>query len=282
LSDPTVELNVDGTPLKLPLSHSLPRTRRRYPGYAENLGQLARILARLGGTTMIDVGANVGDSAAIVKAHAPSLAILCVEADPSYIPFLHSNTARWTDVEVAAPVLLSDKAGPVDGSLVRAEGTSRFVTSTGNSTRASTLEDVVSKWPAFAHPCLLKSDTDGFEEKVLHGATQILAESGPSLFLEYDPRMLSTCGSTGLGILSWLRQFGYDRILYYDKFGNPMIRASLADEALLQQLDEYAARDTVAGIDQYDVVVTTPRYTSVIDELAISSLGTAPSKLRSA
>ena len=96
--DPSVEFELDGTKLQLPLSHQLPQTRRRFHNYAENLGELARPLADMGHRIMVDVGANIGDSAAIVKAHAPEMAMLCVEGDDRFVPFLRANTARWSDV----------------------------------------------------------------------------------------------------------------------------------------------------------------------------------------
>jgi hypothetical protein len=69
--DPRVKFDLDGTRLKLPLSHDLPATRRWFPRYAENLGIVVGMVSRAGGRTMIDIGANVGDSVAIAKAHVP-------------------------------------------------------------------------------------------------------------------------------------------------------------------------------------------------------------------
>ncbi len=49
---------------------------------------------------MIDVGANVGDSAIVVrtKSHIP---VLCVEGDPRFLRYLTPNTAHCGDVEIA-------------------------------------------------------------------------------------------------------------------------------------------------------------------------------------
>ena len=265
--DPAVELDVDGTRLALPLSHSLPAYRRTYPSYAENLGEVARLVAGLGGRTMIDVGANVGDSAAIVKSRAPDMAILCIDADPAYVPFLRSNTARWPDVEVAAPVLLGERTEEVPGGISRARGTSRFVSSSPGTATAVRLDDLVADRSRFATPALLKSDTDGFEDHVLRGSTSILAKAGPVLFLEYDPKLLRDAGSEGLEMLARLRSFHYERIAFYDKFGKLMARCPLDDEALLTDLHAYAAGNSERSVDHYDVVVVTRRFSSVIKAL---------------
>jgi FkbM family methyltransferase len=265
--DPTVEFDVDGSRLTLPLSHSLPVSRRRYPRYSENLGLVARLVAESGGHTMIDVGANIGDSAAIVKAHAPGMAILCVDADPAYLPFLRSNTARWPDIEIAAPIMLAGRTEDVPGRIVGARGTSRFDLSSAGTTAAMSLDDLVAERNRFAAPALLKSDTDGFEDQVLRGARSVLT-NGPVLFLEYDPKLLRDAGSDGLEMLARLRSQGYERIAFYDKFGEFMVRASLNDEALLRDLDAYAAGNTERSVDHYDIVVVTRAFFSVLDELS--------------
>jgi len=262
---------VDGARLKLPMSHSLPVYRRRYPFYSENLGEVARLVADAGGQTMIDVGANIGDSAAIVKAHAPAMAILCIDADPAYLPFLRSNTARWPDVEIAAPVLLAQRTEDVPGSISRAGGTSRFTSSSPGSTAAVALDDLVAERQRFSAPALLKSDTDGFEDRVLRGATSILSTTGPVLFLEYDPRLLRLSGSEGLEMLAGLRSFGYERIAFYDKFGKLMVRCALEEEHLLRDLDAYAAGNTDASVDHYDVVVVTAQFSPVVAALSASA-----------
>jgi len=251
--DPTVEADIDGIALRLPLSHALPVYRRAFPGYSENLGEVARLVAMHGGLTMIDVGANVGDSVAIVKARVPDMAILCVEADPAYVGYLEENTARWSDVVIAAPVLLAERTDEIDGTIRRADGSSRVATGAPGTT------------PALA---LLKSDTDGFEARVLRGAQQVLA-TGPVLFLEYDPKLLEAAGSDGLDMLASLQPHGYERIAFYDKFGVLVVRCALSDQSTIRDLHAYAAVNRKRGVDHYDIVVGTPKARSIIDSLPI-------------
>jgi FkbM family methyltransferase len=265
--DPSVEFDLDGTALQLPLSHRLPDYRRDFALFSANLGEVARLVADLGGRTMIDVGANVGDSVAIVKARAPEMAILCVEADPEYVPFLRTNTARWADVEIAAPVLLAERTGARAGALNRSHGTTRFVASQADSYATTSLDDLLRQRSRYSTPALLKSDTDGFEGYVLSGASSLLATVRPVLFLEYHPALLRAAGSDGLEILAGLRTFGYDRIAFYDKFGVLLVRCRLADEALLGDLHAYAATNPERRVDHFDVVVVTPEYHPVVDGL---------------
>jgi len=266
--DPTVEADIDGIALRLPLSHALPVYRRAFPGYSENLGEVARLVAMHGGLTMIDVGANVGDSVAIVKARVPDMAILCVEADPAYVGYLEENTARWSDVVIAAPVLLAERTDEIDGTIRRADGSSRVATGAPGTTPALALDDLVASHEQFCAPALLKSDTDGFEARVLRGAQQVLA-TGPVLFLEYDPKLLEAAGSDGLDMLASLQPHGYERIAFYDKFGVLVVRCALSDQSTIRDLHAYAAVNRKRGVDHYDIVVGTPKARSIIDSLPI-------------
>jgi FkbM family methyltransferase len=265
--DPTIEFDLDGTTLQLPLSHPLPEYRHLYPSFSANLGEVAGLVAEVGGDTMIDIGANVGDSVAIVKARAADMAVLCVEADAAYVPFLRTNTAQWPDVEIAAPVLMADHTEARAGALMRTAGTSRFVASAQGSCTTTSLDDLLAHKNRFAAPALLKSDTDGFEGHVLAGARSVLSTVAPVLFLEYAPALLRAAGSDGLEILDGLRPFGYERIAFYDKFGVLLARCSLAEEKLLRDLHAYAAANSERGVDHFDVVIVTADSSSIVDGL---------------
>lgn len=264
--DPDVTATVAGTSLRLPLSHQLPHYRRKHPAYSENLGVIAGLVSRAGGRTMIDIGANVGDSVAIVKAHAPDMAILCVEGDPLYVPYLRDNVAPWDDdVELAAPVLLGDHTGDVQGALRRVGGTTHLASDASGSVGLVTLDDLLVEHPAFADPALLKSDTDGFEHSILRGAAGVLERAHPVLVLEYDPSMLTREGGDGLELLRWLRSLGYAHIAFYDNFGARLVRTTLDQEALLGDLHDYLA--TSSAVYYYDIVVAGDADREVVEAL---------------
>ena len=269
--DPVVASDLCGTRIKHPLSHALPIWRRQDRFYSENLGEVARLVAESGRSTMIDIGANIGDSAAIVKAYAPTMGILCIDADETYLPFLRENTERWADVEIAAPVLLAERTGDLPGTFQRGGGTSRILSTSAGALSAVRLDDLVAERSRFRAPALIKSDTDGFEARVLQGATTILSTWGPVLFLEYDPGLLRAAGANGLKMLEDLRSFGYERVAFYDKFGMLMVRCGLDDDSLLRDLDAYATHNSNRGVDHYDIVVATSDDATILDRLSARS-----------
>jgi FkbM family methyltransferase len=240
--DPIVEVELGGARVLLPLSHELPFYRRHHPRYGENIGTLAALVAEaVQGATMIDIGANVGDTAVFVRAAAPSMPLLCVEGDERFSRLLRQNLAGWPDVEFCAPCLLAEASGIFVGTLEQGGGTARLGTLDGVRSSVSSLDDVIAKHSRFSAPALLKSDTDGFEARIMTGAERVLTEHRPVLFLEYDPRLLEGCGSDGRELLAMLRRHGYGTAVVYDNLGDVICLANLGGR-LLDDLHRYALR----------------------------------------
>ena len=66
--DPTVVVMVADRELVLPLSHDLPVHQARHGNYSLNLGRVAAALDEARpGASIVDIGANVGDSVAIIR-----------------------------------------------------------------------------------------------------------------------------------------------------------------------------------------------------------------------
>jgi FkbM family methyltransferase len=239
--DPGIRIEVAGQYLRAPFSHNLPFFQKFHPNYDLNVGMLAALVHEWWPhAAMVDVGANVGDTAAIARTHAPGLPILCVEGNPAFASFLRENAANLGNVEVAETVLLSDHDGTLSGSFTSERGTAEFHSQTSAAVvRTLTLDTLLAKHPSFRSPKLVKSDTDGFEGHVLRGASQTLEQAKPVLLLEYEPPLLDQAGTDGLEMLKLLRERDYAQTLVYDSFGVPVCMTSLADTRLLGDLDRY-------------------------------------------
>lgn len=223
-------------------NHDLPNTLAVHPLYSQNLPRLAEyVLTKYSDLTLIDVGANIGDTARFLRAQL-DIPILCVEGSQEYLPYLLENTAGMSDVEIETSFL--GEAAPAAGlELVSHKGTARLSAEASAESPAEvslrTLDDVLTSHPRFAGCKLLKTDTDGFDAKVLRGATKLLEGAKPLVFTEYDPIFLSEQGDSGLGMLSDLRSLGYAHALVYDAYGYLVMGLSLDDWELIEQLDEY-------------------------------------------
>jgi FkbM family methyltransferase len=207
LGDPVVRYRLGGIELELPLSHELPFYRSDHPEYGEAVG---RIAGRLGGP-VVDIGANVGDTAAVVRAHTEA-PVLCVEGDEVFFGLLERNAGRLGDVELER-VFVSGLKPQTGGGLERARGTARIVAGEG-AIRSRPLAEVLAAHPRFAAPALIKLDTDGMDVPILLANLDLLARLRPVLFFEYDPHL----GAEPV-VFERLREVGYERMHVYENTG---------------------------------------------------------------
>ena len=92
--DEDLLLQVGRFELVLPPGHLAPTYRNIYKLYDFNLGEIASLVVRkYRDATAIDIGANVGDTAAVLcRDH--DVPVLCVEGHPAFLRYLKKNIAR--------------------------------------------------------------------------------------------------------------------------------------------------------------------------------------------
>ena len=212
LGDPTVRYRVGSVELELPLSHELPFYQHDHPEYDREVGTIAAELAG----PVVDVGANVGDTAAAIRA-ASGVPILCVEGDPRFYALLERNARRLGDVELEHALV----EGPASGRLERGAGTAHVAA--GHEPLASKpLAQVLDEHPRFARPALLKLDTDGMDVPILLANLALLRELRPVLFFEYDPHLGATPD-----VFELLDEAGYAFADWYENTGQHVGRVEL-------------------------------------------------------
>ena len=119
LGDPTVRYRVGAAELELPLSHELPFYQHDHPQYDRQLGAIA---AELGGP-VVDVGANVGDSAAAIRARSPRCRSSASRATTTFFALLERNARALGGARARARARRG--AGPAAGSERRGDRTRR-------------------------------------------------------------------------------------------------------------------------------------------------------------
>lgn len=241
--DPAVEFELAGVPLLLPLSHDLPLLRALFPDYSGNLARLTGAVARkYPDLAVVDIGANVGDSVALIRSAAP-VPVLCVEGDGRFLDFLRTNTTSLRRVSIA-PVFLAASTGEVVASLQTARGSGhlQFEQPPGKDRgriQTVALDELLAEHPLEGRLKLIKSDTDGFEAQILAGAVSTLARHRPVLFFEYDPDLLARNGTPGLELLVALEGAGYTNALLYDNTGDLLLACRLDEHRHLEEVDGY-------------------------------------------
>ena len=114
------------------------------------LGRIARaVLEKYPALVALDIGANVGDSVAILRS-AGQFPILCVEPDDRYAQLLEKNTAEDPAVTIAR-AMLDAESSTARGVLVADHGSARLtrlVDAEAVGTRS--LADLLGQFPSFA------------------------------------------------------------------------------------------------------------------------------------
>jgi FkbM family methyltransferase len=249
-SDPLVEIQVAGSRLLAPLSHDLPLYQRSFMHYDTALPRLACHLQAASGAMLaiVDVGANIGDSAAALLA-LPETRVLAIEGNERFFQLLTANSAQWADRLTPVHCLLGERSEVLAAAIDARRGTGRLRPSQ-DTVVLRTLADVVDEHPAFRNARLVKIDTDGFDIAILRGARPWLAAARPVLFFEYDPHFWRPITPDGARLFCELADVGYGPLLAYDNFGWLVWSGSVHDERRLEELDAWlSGRESSVYVD---------------------------------
>jgi FkbM family methyltransferase len=240
LGDPLVSYPLGGMNLLIPLTHNLPIYRRLYPDYSAQVARIAaHVKSEYPDLTFVDVGANVGDTVALLRemAHFP---ILCIEGNERFFRLLQANAAHLPDVDLEC-AFVGDVTGEVGATIAEQSGTSRLVQNrvSGATIQTKTLADIVRAYPRFSSFKMCKLDTDGFDCRILNSELELWDRLKPVILFEYDPHYFVQHGDDGLATLDHLRQIGYRTALVYENTGEYLLSVELEQLSLLQDLDQF-------------------------------------------
>jgi FkbM family methyltransferase len=254
-SDPSVTLPLGKKRLRMPFSHNLALYRALYPHYDTALTRVAVFLRDTGGRPrIIDVGANIGDSISLITDEADA-EFLAIEADERFLPFLIDNVAMLGRESPGSTIVcekcLIDESGSGDLATISlvpsAKNSGTSFVSAGASASSSvpvwSLDRLVeTRHPSFRNVSLLKSDTDGYDFKVLRGGSALLASARPVLFFEFSPRHLAGAGESPDSIFPYLVEHGYSQALVYNNLGDSVALLGLDDRRRIEQLVRHGQR----------------------------------------
>ena len=254
----TVRRHILGTDLYMPWSHALPEWSRPGSRYGLNLLELATALAgRMAPgelpMTVLDIGANIGDSAALIMARADAR-VLCVEGDPYWARYLHLNLDGDDRAVLEEALLVPDEEGSVAAGPQRSRNSTAFVDSSADVPAVAnvSVRALRDKHPAFSSLRLVKSDTDGFDAALVPAVAEVWADARPVLFFEFDPAQTRAVGNDEPQAL-WpaLAALGYSAMAVWDNAGDPLGRLDIADAPVAAATLE--PRPTSLGYRFWDV-----------------------------
>jgi FkbM family methyltransferase len=241
----TISIPVGKFNLLVQSDNNLWREYAKNPEYTGELRRLAELVFRsYPNAMMIDVGANIGDTAAIVKTVA-DVPILCIEGDQEIFALLEKNIVPMTDV-TACQCFLGEKTEMAEFTTEKEGWDTTLVPATsGNETgkrriKLISLDDCLQRAGPRNACKLLKVDVEGFDSRVIRGATSLLQTDTPVLLFELNHENLTKLGEDGLKIFPFLDAHGYKDLLVFDAQGHFILPCETYSSALLLDLYEYA------------------------------------------
>ncbi len=170
------------------------------------------------GTTVMDVGANIGLMAIPVLRSCPTCRVASFEPSPSSLPFLRQTAAngefreRWTIVGKG----LADVEGELDFAI--GEPSEALFDGFGGGERLSggrvvrvPVSTLDLEWSRLGHPdvSVVKIDVEGAEALVLEGAAGLLRMCKPAVILEWHEPYLQRYSVEPARLVRFARDHGY-------------------------------------------------------------------------
>jgi FkbM family methyltransferase len=225
--------------LECDVSHRLPRVLEALPNFGRNLADVVGAL-EVQEPHVIDVGANIGDTAVLLARFAPGTKVLCIEGDSRFMSYLHCNIAQLNGVTISQAIL-SDRTAQVRGEFATKNGTAHVVLGEGSDLlKMQTLDDLLTSYPEFSCPNVIKIDTDGFEPAILRGAKDVLASSKPVVFYEWHPDFYHMAGEDNISHADFLMGLGYDGFMIFANTGELLLRVRRPDHDVLESLARFS------------------------------------------
>ena len=220
-------------------THHLPKILNDLPNFGRNLADVIGALETQQ-PRVIDVGANIGDTAILLARFAPGAKVLCIEGDSRFMSDLQGNTAQISGVTIAEAIL-SDRNDQVSGEFVTEKGTAHVALGKGNNLlQLRTLDDLLTTYPEFSCPDVVKIDTDGFEPAILRGAKNVLASSKPVVFYEWHPECYNAAGENDISHADFLMELGYDGFIIFTNRGELLLHVRKPGHDILKSLARFS------------------------------------------
>jgi FkbM family methyltransferase len=219
--------------------------------YSRNLPRLAKYIeAKYPAFSIIDIGANIGDTVALLRSAKVNQPIYAVEGEPTYFTLLHKNVQQFKDVTIYES-FLGENSGVATVATEVNDGTARLNQESKRDITIQRLDDLAIE-KDFKDVKLLKIDTDGYDLKILRGGFNLIKAARPVIFFEYDAVYLEEQEENGTDIFEQLHDKGYNKIIYYDNYGKLLLSTTTDNKPLIKQLYGYM-RKKEGAFPYYDV-----------------------------
>jgi FkbM family methyltransferase len=190
----------------------------------------------------VDVGANVGDTLAVIKGKA-AMPVICVEGDPVCYELLEENARQFEEVFLVK-TFLSDKPGETKVELQKSGWNTTLTEAktdgSGQRLQFQTLDQVVQGLNRQARVKLLKVDTEGYDLRILRGAAGILERDQPVITFELNRENVEPLGDSVGDFFDYLVKLNYHHFILNDPVGGFICALNEQNRHVLLDLYQYS------------------------------------------
>ncbi len=251
-----------GGELTMHLSHMLPIYKATLPLYDTALPRIAKYLEKNSNEiNIVDVGANIGDTASLIFEKSNSSNIICIEGSEEFCNLLDINFKENPRVSIEK-IFLTDTEISTKTKLVSQGGTATLFQNKNdeeNIVQVDTLDNILMNNYPKVNVDLIKVDTDGFDYKVIRGSQKIIQKYKPLIYFELVPMLLRNNSEEVMSIFDFLSKHCYTEVILYDNLGYLMGLYSINDTKNIEMMINYIDSkdmylDVLVSVDSLDLI----------------------------
>lgn len=227
-----IDLKIGNISIKVPKGHPLLERIESQPHRNLELGISTKFFSqKYPNKTILDIGANIGDTAAMISSYSNNPIIL-VEPSEIFYSILEKNLDSLPNVKKVEKVLIADEV-LTKGTLIHQGGTAYFSEKYDfdNTIPSKKISDVADNNTKF-----VKIDTDGFDFLIINSSIEWLSTIMPILYFENQinsEHSLNEANQTFTNLYS----IGYKYFIVWDDPGFHIL--STEDISYIYQLNYY-------------------------------------------
>jgi FkbM family methyltransferase len=252
-----VIIEVAGKKIIVDAEHPFATLYIQRAGYNSELGRLAKIMySKYPHIGVIDVGANVGDTLCIIKNSIPG-PVICVEGDTELFTYLSKNAAQFDDT-ILHNVFLGEKHSSMSVITEKDGWNTTIIPANKEESKSKlieffTLDEIAERTNNIQTFKLLKTDTEGYDVKIIRGGIEYLKEVKPVILMEYNRDNMRQINENGFDTLMLLKNIGYNIVAVYESGGRFILSTTL-DSVIMTQLHNYIDGRN-SGIYYFDLCI---------------------------
>ena len=208
---------IDNKKIILPPGHLLSLYESLYPEYDRFLPKVISKIKE--NESIIDIGANVGDTLLRFLNINTKPFFYCIEADDFFFKYLKKNKKSF-DINTHNNIFLIKTlvGDQLQGNLSESTTGTKSLIQSNVGTKSKKLDDIILHYN-IKNIKLIKVDVDGFDYNILFSAINELTNNKPDIFFEFMP--LNESGKKSyIKLIEKLNEIGYSNWTILDNYGS--------------------------------------------------------------